>query len=196
MKLVLTVALFSAALTSGALAQQSVPQPAEVATPAQTGPDAPASKEDVEAYLQVTHAREMTAKMVDAMVKPMHQMLHEEYLKNKDKLPADFEARTNKQLDELLKDMPFDEMFDAMVPSYQKHFTKGDLNALVTFYSSPTGQKILNQMPQIMAEAMQSMMPIMQKYMVTVQQHMQEEVAQMLKQAAPRGEKTAPPSAN
>lgn len=196
MKLVLTVALFSAALTSGALAQQSVPQPAEVATPAQTGPDAPASKEDVEAYLQVTHAREMTAKMVDAMVKPMHQMLHEEYLKNKDKLPADFEARTNKQLDELLKDMPFDEMFDAMVPSYQKHFTKGDLNALVTFYSSPTGQKILNQMPQIMAEAMQSMMPIMQKYIVTVQQHMQEEVAQMLKQAAPRGEKTAPPSAN
>src|SRR5271169_6255715 len=123
---VLATLLFCATLTASVRAQQSTPQQAAVtpSAPAQAGPDAPATKEDVEAYLQVTHSREMTTKMMDAMVKPMHQMLHEEYLKDKDKLPADFEARESKQMDEMLRGMPFDEMFAAMVPIYQKHFTK------------------------------------------------------------------------
>jgi hypothetical protein len=171
MKQLLAVVIFCAALSSGVRAQQSAPQQTPVAQskPAQAGQDAPATRDDVEAYLQVTHAREMTAKMMDAIAKPMHQMLHEEYLKNQDKLAADFEERENKQMDEMLRGMPFDEMFDAMVPSYQKHFTKGDLNALVTFYSSTTGQKILTEMPQIMAEVMQNVMPVMKKYMARVQ---------------------------
>ncbi len=69
-------------------------------------------------------------------------------MKNKDKLPLDFEARMNKQMDDRMKNMPFDEMLDAMVPSYQKHFTKGDMEALVTFYSSATGQKVLRKCRQ------------------------------------------------
>src|SRR5439155_13694987 len=53
----------------------------------------------------------------------------------------------------ILMSMPFDEMMDAMVPTYQKHFTRGELDALTAFYSSPTGQKILREMPAIMSEA-------------------------------------------
>jgi hypothetical protein len=40
----------------------------------QSAADAPASKEDVEAYLAVTHARGMAENMMAAMSKPMHQM--------------------------------------------------------------------------------------------------------------------------
>src|SRR4029077_19874391 len=92
-----------------------------------TAADAPASKEDVERYLQAAHSRDMMQKVMDAMVKSMQQMAHDRYLKDKDKLPADFEARTNKTMDDMMKDMPFDEMMQAMVPTYQKHFTKGDM---------------------------------------------------------------------
>jgi hypothetical protein len=156
-------------LSSGARAQQ-------------TGPNAPATKEDIEAYLQVMHAHEMMANMMDAMIKPMHQMIHEQYLKNKDKLPPDFEEHMNQLMDDMMKNMPFDEMTQAMVPAYQKYLTKGDVAALVAFYSTATGQKILKQLPAIMAESMQDAMPIMQKYMDTMRQRMEQEVGQMSQQ--------------
>src|SRR6267142_2709299 len=117
-----------------------------------TGANAPASKEDVERYLDAVHSHDMMQKMTTAMVTSMQQMAHDRYLKDKDKLPADFEARTNKMMDDMIKDMPFDEMMQAMVPTYQKHFTKGDMNARVAFYSSATGQKLLQEMPAITAE--------------------------------------------
>jgi uncharacterized protein len=183
MKLLLAFFLMCLAISASARAQQS-------------DADAPASKEDVEAYLAVTHSKGMAEKMMAAMATPMHQMIHEQYLKNKEKLPPDFETRMNKQMDDMMKNMPFAEMLDAMVPIYQKHLTKGDVTALVTFYSSPTGQKILKEMPAITAEALQNMMPVIQKYATTMQERVQQQVAQMLQQAAPAPAKNPAPTAN
>ena len=155
--------------------------------------DAPASKEDVERYLEVMHSREMMTQMTDAMLKPMHQMLHEQFLKDKDKLPADFEARMNKLMDEFMKSFPWDEMLQSMVPVYQKHLTKRDIDAIVAFYSAPTGQKLLKEMPQMVGESMQAMMPIMQKQMESMQARVQEEVMAMLKES--EGSSKAPQKA-
>jgi hypothetical protein len=143
--------------------------------------NAPATKEDVEKYFQLVHSQDMLQKMLDAMAKPMHQMTHDRYLKDKDKLPADFETKMNKLTDDMLKDMPFDEMMQAMVPAYQKHFTKGDMGALVAFYSSPTGQKLLQELPAIMGEAMTAMMPIMRQHMDAANRRLQQEAEEMLK---------------
>jgi len=151
---------------------------------AQTAADSPASKEDVEKYLNVMHSHEMMLQMVAAMAKPMHQMVHEQYMKDKDKLPADFETRMNKSMDSMMKEIPFDEMLDAMVPTYQKHFTKGDMDALTAFYSAPTGQKVLRELPAIMAEAMQNMMPIVTKSMDRMNQQLQQQIAEMMKEPA------------
>lgn len=152
--------------------------------------DAPATKEEIQKYLQVMHSREMMGKIVDAMSKPMHQMMHEQYLKDRDRLPADFEARMNKMMDEMLKSFPWDEMLDAMVPVYQKHLTKGDVDALVAFYSTPTGQKLIKEMPEITAEAMQEMMPLMRKSMDQMTQRMQEEIAAMVRGSESKSGKT------
>jgi uncharacterized protein len=146
-----------------------------------TGANAPASKEDVERYLQAVHSQEMMRKMMDAMVKSMQQMTHDRYLKDKDKLPADFEARTNKMMDDMMKNMPFDEMIQAMVPTYQKHFTKGDMDGLLAFYTSPTGQKLLREMPAITAEAMTALMPIMRQHTDAMSRRLQQQTDEMLK---------------
>ena len=176
-RLLLTLAVCLAFVKAGA-AQQSAA-------------DAPATKEDVQKYLGVVHSREMMAQMVEAMSKPMHQMVHQQYMKDKDKLPADFEARMNKMMDDTMKAFPWDEMLQSMVPVYQKHFTKGDVDALVAFYGAPTGQKILRELPAITAEAMQSMMPVLRKQMDTMTARVQEQVAQMLKDSKVRpGEKS------
>jgi len=148
--------------------------------------NAPATREDIERYLSAIHSHDMMNQMAAAMSKPIHQMVHDEYLKDKDKLPADFEDRTNKMTDDMFKEMPFDEMMQAMVPVYQKHFTKGDIDALVAFYSSPTGQKTLRELPAIMSEAMESAIPIMQKYMETMKQRIDEETAKALKESEKR----------
>jgi hypothetical protein len=162
----------------------------------QSPADAPATKEDVQKYLEVMHSREMMTKMMDAMSKPMHQMMHEQYLKDKDKLPADFEARMNKIMDDYMKNLPIEEMLQAMIPAYQKHLTKGDIDGLVAFYSSPTGQKLLQELPAITAEATQSMIPLMRKQIDLMTERLQEQVAQMKKESGVKPPAKSPASPN
>lgn len=152
--------------------------------------DAPAAQADVEKYLDVMHSREMANQMIEAMAKPMQQMVHEQYLKHQDLLSPDYETKLNKMVQDMLKDMPWEEMMQAMVPAYQKHFTKGDMDALSAFYSTPTGQKILREMPGLMADSMQIMMPFMQQHIERMTGRLQEEEVAMLKEA----KKTAPSS--
>ena len=149
-------------------------------------PNAPATRDDVQKYLDTMHSREMMHQMAEAMSKPMHQMIHDQYMRDKDRLPPDFEERMNSFMDDMFQKMPWDDMLDAMIPSYQKHFTKGDLAALTAFYSTPTGQKIIRELPAITAEAMQNMMPVMNKYMESMRDRIQTEVAQMKKNSAPK----------
>jgi uncharacterized protein len=167
MKRILLATIFSLCASLVCVAQQSAS-------------DAPATKEDVQKYLDLMHSREMMTKMMDAMVKPMRQMTHEQYLKNKDKLPPDFEERTNKMLEEQFKALPLDEMLQAMVPVYQKHLTKNDVQALIAFYSSPTGQKLIQELPAITAEAMQAVMPVLNQRVAALNQQMQKEIDQMI----------------
>ena len=116
----------------------------------QSDANAPASKEDVDRHLTVMHPHDMMTKMVDAMATPMHKMIHDIHVKDKDKLPADFEQEEIRIIDDMYKNMPFDDMLEAMVPVYQEHFTKGDIDTLIAFYSTPTGQKMLRELPAIM----------------------------------------------
>lgn len=168
MKRFLLAVILGLAFAAGGAAQQA---------PA----DAPATKEDVQRYIDVMHSRKMIDQMMDAMAKPMHQMIHEQYLKDKDKLPADFEARMNKMTSDMFKGFPWDDLLQSLVPVFQKHLTKGDIDAVVAFYSAPAGQKLLKEMPAMMAEEMEVMMPLLQKQMATVTERVQQQVAEMLK---------------
>jgi len=48
------------------------------------------------------------------------------------------------------------EMMEATVPVYQRHLIKSDLQAMITFYSSPVGQKVLREQPAMMQESMRA----------------------------------------
>jgi hypothetical protein len=146
----------------------------------QTDANAPASKADIERYLDVMHSRTMMKDMMEVMTVQMHKMIHEQILKEPN-LPADAEERLNKLIGTVYKDMPIDELLDAMIPVYQKHLTKGDVDGLVAFYSSPTGEKMLKEMPAIMSESMQAASGVMQEMMVKMTQRVDDEIAQMQK---------------
>jgi uncharacterized protein len=158
--------------------------------------DSPASKADVERYFQIVRSHDMMKKMMGAMTQSVHQMMHEEYLKHQEDLPADYESKMTAMMDDMFSNMPMDEMMQAMVPAYQKHLTKGDIDNLVAFYSSPTGEKVLREMPAMMAEAMQDMMPIMSRYMDTVRARLQKETDVMLAQSKKQPNTSAPATNN
>lgn len=84
----------------------------------------------------------------------------------------------------------------AMVPVYQKHFTKGDIDNLVAFYSSPTGEKILREMPSVMADAMQSITPIISQQVETVKRRLQKETDDMIAQSKKQPHASAPATNN
>jgi len=155
---------------------------------AQGTDDTPATREDVQRYFDVMHSRELINKMMEAMLKPMHQMMHGQYMKDKDKLPADFETRMNRMIDDMLREMPWEEIIQAEMPAFQKHLTKGDIDSIVAFYSSQSGQKLLKEMPEIMAESMQSMMPIIQRYIDRMNNRVQVETAELLKESQKKAE--------
>jgi hypothetical protein len=156
----------------------------------------PATKADVEKYLQIVQSHDMVKKMAASMARSMHQVIHEQYLKHKDSLPADYESKETAEVDNEFENMPWDEMVQAMVPAYQKHLSKGDIDGLIAFYSSPIGQKLLREMPAIMAEGMQNAAPIMTKYNDTVQQTLLRETDVMIAESKKQSGAKAPTTHN
>ena len=161
----------------------------------QTDANAPASKADVEKFLDAMHTRAMMKSMMDAVTVQMHKMVHEQVLKQPN-LPPDSEERLNKLTDSIYKEMPVDELVDVMIPVYQKHFTKGDMDALVAFYSSPTGEKMVKEMPAIMSESMQAASGILQGIMAKMTQRVDDEIAQMQKADDGKSNKASPSTPN
>jgi hypothetical protein len=140
----------------------------------------PASQQDIEKYFDTMHIRDMMNTLMSAMTKQAQQMMHEQIQKQPN-LPPGTEARLDKLMDDSIKDLPIDELLKVMIPVYQKHLTKSDVDALTTFYSSPTGQRILREMPAMTTEAMQASSGIMQKMMAKAMQRAQDEIAQLQK---------------
>lgn len=151
----------------------------------------PATKEDVENYMAAVHSRELTKQMMQAMSKPMHQFIEETFAKDRDRLPPDFQEQMSRFMDDYLNNMPIEEMQQAAIPIYQKHFTKGDMAALTAFYTSPTGQKILREMPAVMSESVTVMVPYMRDQIEKLRQRMEDQVAQMLKKSPKASDPTA-----
>jgi uncharacterized protein len=78
---------------------------------------------------------------------------------------------TPKQLEALhgiyddITDVPVDELINAVIPIYQRHLSKTDLEELIRFYGSPVGQKLLREQPQILQESMLAGAAVQQKRM-------------------------------
>jgi hypothetical protein len=142
---------------------------------AQTADTDPATRDDVILYLQTMHSHDMVQRMMEVQSKAMQQMMRDQMPKEK-QLSANFNERMKKWMDDLIKNMPIDEMTQAMIPAYQKHFTHGDIEAMNTFYSSPVGQKVLQVLPEVSQEGMQEMMPILNKYLTGWKERMQQDL--------------------
>jgi len=128
-----------------------------------------ATKEDVEELLTLTGARARVQQMWTAMAQQAATTAADAYrLKHPDATPLELRRiaeGTGQYMHDALNTLSIDELLDAIVPIYQRHFTHADVRTVIDFYSSPTGQKFLKEMPAMMAESMQAADPIVKKHL-------------------------------
>ena len=139
--------------------------------------DDPATKDDVILYLRTMHSHDLMKRTMEVQAQSMQQLLKVQLQKDNPNLSAGYDARMAKLLSDLVKNMPVDELTEVMIPSYQKHFTHGDIEAMNAFYSSPVGQKVLEELPAVMQEGMQAAMPMLSKYLSDWQEKVKAEFA-------------------
>jgi uncharacterized protein len=132
-------------------------------------PDDRASKEDVHKLFDVMQSRKRFDVFMNVIRQAVPGMTNEV---KADQLPnatpeesAKLNEYMNLQSQKLFEAMPYDELIEAMVPAYQHHLTHEEIQEIIHLYSSPAGQKMLEEMPAILAEGMQAGLPVIQKWM-------------------------------
>ena len=141
------------------------------------------SKEQVLKFMEVLRLRPQLVQLFDGVGKQA-KVSAEEGFKQKvpNATPAQL-ADVDQFAEGLFKNMPVDEMLDAMVPIYQKHLTKDDLDGILAFYASPVGQKLQHEQPAMMQEAMQVGGEIGRRRMGAMMQQMDDFVTKMAQQS-------------
>jgi hypothetical protein len=141
---------------------------------AQTAGAEPPSRDDVILYLRTMRSHDMLQKTMEVQAQSMRNLFRSMSKENGSQ-PPDFDAHFKKAMADMIKGMPTDEILQAMIPAYQDHFTKSDLEAMSAFYSSPVGQKVLEELPAVLQEGNQAAMPILSKYLNQWKDRMAEE---------------------
>lgn len=113
------------------------------------------SKDEVLKFLEVLRIRPQLTQYLDGVAKQAKIGAEQGFKSKVPNATPEQLAEVDKFAQNLFKDMPVDEMVNAMVPIYQKHLTKEDLDGILAFYASPVGQKLQREQPAMMAEAMQ-----------------------------------------
>lgn len=141
-----------------------------------------ADKATVLQFLELMHARAQMIQVMQGVEKQMRLGAEQGFKQQiRDATPEQL-AKIDEMFDGIFNALPIDDMIEAIVPIYQKHLTKSDLNELIAFYSSPTGQKILKEMPAITAEAMQAGGEIGRRTFAAKSDELDQKIAQLVKE--------------
>jgi hypothetical protein len=128
-----------------------------------------ATREDIEQMLQLMGSRHQIQQMWTGMAQQAASLTAEAYQrKHPDATPLEIRKAAElagEQIQKTISVFSVDELFDAMIPIYQRHLTHSEVRAVIAFYETPVGQKILNETPAISAESMQAIQPILRKHM-------------------------------
>ena len=127
-----------------------------------------ADKEDVQKFFVTLHLREMMQNMMMTSMQQQTQLTRDTLKEKVPRITNEELNRIDAVVDDLVKTIDVNRILDDMIPVYQRHLSKQDVDAMLAFYNTPTGQKLLREQPAMMAEGMQAMQPRMKKMMSDV----------------------------
>jgi len=102
---------------------------------------APEKRQEIEKMLKLTGVEKLTTQMMNQIIDTMKAQSPEvpDEVWNKIKAKADIH-----------------DLIERIIPIYDKYYSLDDLKAVNAFYSSPAGQKLLANLPQVTQEAMKA----------------------------------------
>jgi hypothetical protein len=101
---------------------------------------APEKREEINKLLQLTGMEKLMQQVNRQMISALKAQIAD--------VPEIFWKKFEERADHV------QEFIEQIIPLYDKYYTLEDLKAVNAFYSSPTGQKLLSTLPQIMQESM------------------------------------------
>lgn len=178
--------LFSILEACPRLAAQQSPAPAKTPAKPQTArpaaPDGPPSAEQVMKLLDLLQVRDSLQVTLEAVKKQLRNSAEEQF-REKILIPSPEQEKSLQAIvDEVFGDLSPNDMIKDVVPVYQKHLTRSDVRALLEFYSSPAGQKILREQPAMIRESMQAAGASQQQKMEKVLAKLDLRVQQLIEQ--------------
>src|SRR5262245_8403325 len=96
-------------------------------------------RQEIEKMLRLTGMEKLLEQMKTQMISSLKTELRQ--------VPPEFWDRFQQKMD-------MRELLERIIPLYDKYYTTEDLKTINAFYESPTGQKILATLPNIMTESM------------------------------------------
>lgn len=152
----------------------------------QQGADA-ATREDVEQMLQVTGSREMMQQVWAGITQQAATIAADNFRhQHPDATPLQQEKAAEaaaEMMKSTLHILSIDEIIQALIPVYQRHLSHSDMQTIIEFYSSPTGQKMVKEMPQMMTESIRASTAILQKHMPELEAEASKAANETLKNA-------------
>jgi hypothetical protein len=115
----------------------------------------------VRRYLQAIHYE----KLIDGMMASMLPVIAESTMRSHPGATAAQQEMVVQVVRETMREKMTPEIIDRLVPIYAATFTEAELQSMVAFYESPTGQAVMAKAPSLAPQAAQivrSLMPEMQ----------------------------------
>lgn len=145
------------------------------------------SDAQVDKLLEVMRARQTVDAMLPQVADSQRQMVAQ--MTAGQSLTPEQQAKLDRMLEKSVasigRAMSWDKLEPVYRDIYRQTFTGEDMDAMIGFYSSPAGQKLLDKMPQLM----QNTMAGVQKLLVPMLEDMQREIEAEIKTAAGEAER-------
>ncbi|WP_242108642.1 DUF2059 domain-containing protein [Luteimonas aquatica] len=143
---------------------------------------APPSDARIDELLEVTRARQTLDLLLPQVEASQRQTI--EQLRAQQPLTADqdkaIDTALRKSLEQIRKILSWEKLGPVYRDVYRQTFDAEDVDAMIAFYRTPSGQKMLDKMPQLMHNTMAAV----QKMMAPALQEMQREIAEETRAAA------------
>jgi len=161
----------------------------------QLPPDAPSRQQIMSLFEAIQLRRTMEASQEVAMQSAINTV---QQLMRQNGVAVD--ASRQREMEELMKGvvedvravLSIDEMLEAVIPIYQRHFTTDEVNAIIAFQTSPVGKKVVSLQPVMMQESVQALTPLQQRAMPELTKRLNERMQKLLPATPPAGQAPVP----
>jgi hypothetical protein len=151
--------------------------------------DTPPSETSIKKLLEVGRTHQLINTMIEQMDSYMKQIMHQATQGQRitPEIQKDIDKRQTEMMRAVKDVLDWNKLEAMYVRIYQKSFTQDEVDGLVAFYKTPTGQALLTKMPAVMQNTFNEVQQLMQPMMQRMQQMQQEVVAEIQAEKKKRG---------